>query len=191
MTISPSAEPVEDTVLLRWQCHTQMGVLPWYSTYHTLKCTLLYTGSEQLDCILPSQKRPWNRETYCFNSVTELKLFLPSTAQEHEVVQRLVLIEGQGLFTDMSPVLLQPRCCFYLEPSATHKPLGAAPLPCVQISGVAPNPQGTKRAQAAKPPLTACSSSQHSVVLREDRPKHFQVALPKQALKNLNSWTPE
>lgn len=86
-------------------------------TLHRLK-------TEQLDHVLPSQKCPWNRETYCLNSDLESKLFLPVTTQQHEVVQRLVRTEGQGLSPERSPVLLQPHFCFYLQPLATHKPTG-------------------------------------------------------------------
>lgn len=116
--------------------------------------TLNRLKTEQLDCVLPSQKCPWNQETYGFNSALELKLFLPIT------ISRLVLTEGQGLFPGRSPMLLQTCCCFYLQPLATHKPIGAAPLPCVQMSGVPPNPQGTKNPQGAKPPLKTCSNTQ-------------------------------
>lgn len=123
-------------------------------TLHRLK-------TEQPDCVLPSQKCPWKRDTYYFNSDLELKLFLPITTQQYGVVQRLLLTEGQGLSPERSPMLLQPRCCFYLQPLATHKPVGAAPLPSVQMSGVPPNPQGTQNPQAAKPPLRACSNTQH------------------------------
>lgn len=146
-------------------------------TLHRLK-------TEQLDCVLPSQKCPWNRETYSFNSGLELKLFLPITTracvevgihwgpssfsrEESHAVTALLMLLPAALSHTQAPLVYRCLVCPYIH---REQKILRLPRPLWQHAANHSALSGAWRGQAQTFPSSSSL---------------------KQAPKNLSSWTPE